>query len=509
MNRDAGRLVLFGSTGGNTVMADGLQVQLPRRAAIRWWTLLAAWAAWCGLVNQDVTIGAEPVSLPPNIVILFADDLGYGDLGCCGARDIRTPNLDRLAREGRRFTDFYVSQPVCTASRASLLTGCYAHRVGLAGALNHSSTNGIPDADVLLPELCRSKGYATAIYGKWHLGHLPKFNPLRNGFDHYVGIPYSNDNSRYHPIVKDIPPLPLMENERVIGEDPDQSCFTRWFTERAVEFIEANRERPFFLYVPHVMPHVPIFASDKFRGRSERGLYGDVVEELDWGVGEVLAALQRCGVDRRTLVIFMSDNGPFLSYGNHAGSAGIFREGKLTTFEGGVRTPCIMRWPTVIPAGSECHEAAGTIDLLPTIARLINATEPTVRPLDGRDIGPLLRGEPQARSPHDALLFYSGAELQAVRSGQWKLHLPHDYLTVDGEPGRNGKPANWENLKPESIEQSGIRGIASRHGYAVRRIELSLFDLAADPRESLNVAAEHPDVVARLKGLATALARDK
>jgi arylsulfatase len=455
------------------------------------------WASW-----MATTQSAAAAS--PNVVVLFADDLGYGDVGCFGAKDIRTPNLDRMARDGMRFTDFYVSQPVCTASRASLLTGCYAQRVGLAGALNHSSMQGIADRELLLPEICRGRGYATAIYGKWHLGHRAEFSPIRHGFEHFVGIPYSNDNSRYHPVVKDIPPLPWIENTRVVEEDPDQSRFTRRLTDLAVSFIEKNKDRPFFLYVPHVMPHVPIFATDAFRGRSARGLYGDAVEELDAGVGEVLAAIDRCQLANNTLVLFLSDNGPFLSYGEHAGSAGELREGKLTTFEGGVRVPMIARWPSVVPAGSVCREPAATIDLLPTIRQLVNGAVPERR-LDGRDIGPLLRGEPGARSPHEALLFYEGQTLQAIRMGPWKLHLPHPYLTVAGAPGRNGKPSNFENLKPESIQQSGIRGVASRHGYTVRELDLSLFDLASDPGERRNLAGEHPDLIAKLRAAAAAI----
>jgi arylsulfatase A-like enzyme len=242
--------------------------------------------------------------------------------------------------------------------------------------------------------------------------------------------------------------------------------------------IEKDKSRPFFLYVPHVMPHVPIFASKRFLGRSRRGLYGDVIEEIDWSVGEILAAVRKQGLDERTPVIFTSDNGPFLSYGEHAGSAAPLREGKLTTFEGGIRTPCIMRWPGKVPAGRVCDDLISSIDLLPTIAGLIGA-ELTRRRIDGKDAWPLISGQEGAATPHDAFYYYAGQELQAVRSGRWKLHFPHEYLTVAGTPGRDGKPANFENLKPKSIQQSGIHGIASRHGYKVRRIGLSLYDLEA------------------------------
>ena len=449
--------------------------------------------------------GAEPMK--PNIVIFFTDDQGYADVGCFGAKDIRTPNIDSLAQAGTRFTNFYVSQPVCTASRASLMTGCYANRVGLQGALNHTSREGIHPDEGLLPELCKSQGYATACYGKWHLGTAPMFLPTRHGFDDYLGIPYSNDNTKYHPVLsKSMPPLPLYDGEKIVAEDPDQAQFTRMFTERAVKFIDEHAEQPFLLYMPHVMPHVPIFASDDFRGRSQRGLYGDVIEELDWSLGEVLKALTKNKLDERTLVIFASDNGPFLSYGEHAGSAKPLREGKLTTFEGGVRVPCIMRWPGVIPAGRTCDEVCATIDLVPTIGKLIGAKLPE-RKLDGLDIGPLLK-DPDAKSPHDVLYFYAGTELQALRGGKWKLHFPHPYLTVAAEPGVGGKPSNWGKLEPKSITQSGLEGIASRHGYRVEQLELSLFDLDADPGESRNVAAAHPEVVKRLQSLASQARQD-
>jgi arylsulfatase A-like enzyme len=451
--------------------------------------------------------GTPGPTSPPNIVLVFTDDQGYADVGCFGARDFQTPNLDRMAAEGTRFTSFCVAQAVCTASRAALMTGCYANRVSMSGALNHTSRTGIHPDEVLLPEICKSRGYATAIFGKWHLGTLAEFGPLRNGFDEYLGIPYSNDNSKYHPIVRDMPPLPLCDGEKVVETDPDQSQFTRRFTERAVRFIEANRSRPFFLYVPHVMPHVPIFASEKFLGRSRRGLYGDVIEEIDWSVGEILAAIRTHGLDEKTLVIFASDNGPFLSYGDHAGSAAPLREGKLTTFEGGVRTPCIMRWPGKIPAGRVCDDLISSIDLLPTIARLIGA-DPPAKQIDGKDVWPLLSGREGATTPHEAFYYYAAEELQAVRSEQWKLHFPHEYLSVAGPPGRDGKPANFENLKPKSIQQSGIQGIASRHGYEVRRIELSLYDLAADPGETRNLAGEHPEMVKRLSKLAEAARAD-
>ena len=387
---------------------------------------------------------------PPNVVLILTDDQGYGDVGCYGATRFRTPNMDSLAKDGTRFTSFYVSQPVCTASRASLLTGCYANRVGFAGALNPTSLNGIHERELLLSELLKEKGYATAIFGKWHLGYPSRFNPLNHGFDEYFGLPFSNDNSNeYHPIIRTGPPLPLFDGHTIVARDPDQSQFTRQFTERAVKFIDANHEQPFFLYVPHVMPHVPIFASAHFKGRSDGGLYGDVIEELDWSVGQILAALRKYDLDDDTLVIFTSDNGPWLSYGEHAGSAGALRGGKLTTFEGGVRVPCMMRWPGRIPPGRTCDEFVTSMDLLPTIAGIANAELPKHR-IDGKDVWRLIQGKVQ-KSPHEAFYYYAGSDLHAVRSGDWKLHFPHPFLEVAGEPGKGGKPANFENLTPNAI----------------------------------------------------------
>jgi arylsulfatase A len=421
----------------------------------------------------------EKAPRPPNFVIVYADDLGYGDLGCYGAKKIRTPNLDRMAKEGVRFTDFYVAQAVCSASRTALLTGCYPNRLGILGALNPMSQHGISDREQTIADVLKPKGYATGIFGKWHLGHHPPFLPTRHGFDVYFGLPYSNDmlpkpsNPKY-------PALPLIEGNKTIATNPDQDQLTTRYTERAVRFIADNKDRLFFLYVPHTMPHVPLGVSAKFRGKSEQGVYGDVVEELDWSVGQILAALKEQGLEERTLVIFTSDNGPWLSYGNHGGSAGPLREGKGTSWEGGVREPCLMRWPGHIPAGHVCREPAMTIDILPTLARLAGAELPKL-PIDGKDVWPLIAGKPGARSPQEAYYFYWDRELQAVRSGQWKLHFPHAYRTLGDRPGgRDGKPAEYKQA----------------------RTELALFDLEKDPGETTNVADQHPDVVERLKKLA-------
>src|SRR5688572_678232 len=337
-------------------------------------------------VASTQAASAQDVKRPPNVVIVFADDLGYGDLGCYGARGYQTPHLDRMAAEGARFTDFYVAQAVCSASRAALLTGRYSNRVGILGALGPGAKNGIKDAELTLGEVFKSRGYATAAFGKWHLGDHDPYLPADNGFDEYFGLPYSNDMWPRHPEnPRGYPPLPLIDGKRKVAEMPDQRMLTTWYTERAVSFIDGIKDEPFFLYLPHSMPHVPLFVSAKHVGKTERGPFGDVIAEIDWSVGQVLDALKRNGLDDNTLVVFSSDNGPWLSYGDHAGSAGPLREGKGTTFEGGVRVPAIFRWPGRIPAGAVCREPAMTIDLLPTLANLIGAQLPAGHVVDGKD----------------------------------------------------------------------------------------------------------------------------
>lgn len=416
---------------------------------------------------------------PPNIVVIFCDDLGYADVGCFGAKGYKTPNIDELARQGVRFTDFYVAQAVCSASRAALLTGCYPHRIGIKGALGPQSKVGISSNELTIAEMLKPRGYVTGIFGKWHLGHQPQFLPTRHGFDEYFGLPYSNDMWPHHPTTPtNYPPLPLIEGEHVVQLMPDQTRLTTWYTERAVKFIERNKDRPFFLYVPHSMPHVPLFVSEKFQGKSRRGLFGDVLMEIDWSVGQITRALKEQGLDNNTLVLFSSDNGPWLSYGDHAGSAGELREGKGTAFEGGMRVPFIARWPGRIPAGTVSREPAMTIDLLPTIARLVGARLPA-HPIDGLDIWPLLSGTRGAKSPHEALYFYWDAGLHAVRSGPWKLHFAHDY--VHPEPvGGGGQPGKVLTLKTG----------------------LALYNLETDVSEKRDVSAEHPEIVARLQALA-------
>jgi len=443
---------------------------------------------------------------PPNIILFLTDDQGYADVGCFGAQGFKTPNLDRMAAEGIKCTSFYVAQPVCTASRAALMTGCYSNRVGLFGALNHTSTIGISDDEVLIPQFCKKQGYATACFGKWHLGHHPKFSPLRHGFDTFAGLPYPNDNGPNHPTIRGLPPIPWFEDEEITRYDPDQNVFTRELTERSVKFMEQHKDKPFFLYLAHIMPHVPIHAGEAFRGKSGAGLYGDVIEEVDWSMGVILDTLKRLKLDDNTLLLFTSDNGPFLSYGDHAGSALPYRGGKLTTFEGGVRMPFIARWPGKIPAGRTSDELITGMDLYPTLAKLIGAPLPSYR-IDGKDIWPLLAGS-NPKSPHDTFFYYGGEELHAVRSGKWKLHFPHQYLEVAGAPGRDGRPSNFENLKPLPPTASGLEGIASRHGYKVMDLPLSLFDLEKDPGETTDVSAAHPDVVKRLSDLAETMRAD-
>jgi arylsulfatase A-like enzyme len=434
--------------------------------------LLAILPAWTGrAVGRD-----EPKRLP-NFVIILADDMGRGDLGCYGSTTIATPNLDRMAAEGMRFTDFYVPQAVCSASRAGLLTGCYPNRIGILGALGPTSKNGISDDEKTIAQVLKPRGYVTAVYGKWHLGYQPQFLPRRHGFDDYYGLPYSNDMWPKHPTAK-FPDLPLIAGEKTIALNPDQTKLTTDYTERAVNFIEKSKDRPFFLYVAHNMPHVPLHVSDKFKGKSKAGLYGDVIEEIDWSVGEILAALKKNGIDDRTMVIFTSDNGPWLSYGNHGGSAGELREGKGTTWEGGVRMPGIARWPGRIKEKQIHHGPVMTIDILPTLAKLAGAPLPK-NTIDGRDIGQVLfEGK---ETPQEAYYFYWNRELQAVRSGNWKLHFPHEYITLAGKPGGvDGKPA------PLAREKT----------------PLALYDLAGDIGETTNVVEKFPQVVERLTKLA-------
>ncbi len=456
------------------------------------WRLGAA-AAAVSLVPQIAE--TAPPARKPNLVIIFTDDQGYADVGVFGAEGFETPNLDRMAGEGRRFTNFHVAQPVCSASRAALLTGCYSNRIGIHGALGPDAKHGISDMEVTLAQLVKSRGYATGMVGKWHLGHHPQFLPVHHGFDEYFGLPYSNDMWPFHPTAKPgaYPPLPLIDGDRVVNPNvthKDQEQLTRLYTERAVRFIEKHKEGPFFLYFAHSMPHVPLHVGDRFRGKSKQGLYGDVIMEIDWSVGEVLNKLRDLGIERETLVVFTSDNGPWLSYGNHSGSAGLLREGKGTCWEGGTRTPCIMRWPGRIPSGTTCGDMLMTIDIFPTVARLVGARLPGHR-IDGLDAWPIIAGEKGARNPHKAYFYYyEQNQLQAVVTGdgRWKLQLPHTYRTLGGgAAGMDGKPGPYQQVKLESPE---------------------LYDLATDVGERTDVAGRHTDIVKRLEELADDMRAD-
>ncbi len=429
-------------------------------------------------------LSEEVETSPPNIVIVLTDDQGYEDLGVYGSPDILTPNIDRLAARGTQFTRFYVAQPVCSASRAALLTGCYPNRVGISGALGPNARRALAKEEVTIAEMLKPLGYATACFGKWHLGDHPDYLPPGQGFDEYFGIPYSNDMWPYHPwqgTVFNFPPLPLIEGTEVIDTLEDQQMLTTWLTERAVDFIDRHAEEPFFLYVPHPQPHVPLFVSDKFRGKSEAGLYGDVIMEIDWSVGQIMEALERNGLTENTIVMYTSDNGPWLSYGTHSGRTGPLREGKGTTWEGGVRVPFIASWPGHIPAGRVTDTPMMTIDILPTLAEVTGAKLPE-RTLDGMNVWPLLSGQEGAGNPHEAyFLYYRNNELQGVISDGWKLMLPHTYRTLAGREGRDdGLPIDYE------MNETGVE----------------LYNLSDDISESTDVADQHPEVVERLMKLA-------
>jgi arylsulfatase A len=429
----------------------------------------------------------------PNVVIIYIDDMGYADIGPFGAKGYSTPNLDRMAAEGTKFTSFYSAQPICSASRASLMTGCYANRVGFSGAIHPHNPWGISSNEMTIAQVCKQRGYATAIFGKWHLGDAMRFLPLQHGFDEYFGLPYSNDmtphprwpGDHYH---KGYVPLPLINQNTVVNPDVGdaaQNMLTTWYTEHAVSFIRRHKDQPFFLYVPHSMVHVPLHVSDKFRGQTKRGLFGDVVEEIDWSVGQILKEIKRDGLDDKTLVMFCSDNGPWLVFGDHAGSAYPLREGKTTSWDGGVREPTLMRWPGHIPAGRVCDAPMMTIDMLPTIANLIGAPLPP-RKIDGLDISSVILGETD-KSPHDALYFYNHVnDLMAVRSGKWKLEFPRAYptLVVGGKGGAPGR------MKKVSIKTE------------------ELYDLDTDPGEHHDVAAEHPEVTKELEAYADSMRAD-
>ena len=421
---------------------------------------------------------------PPNIVIIFLDDSGWADFRPFGNPEYLTPHVLQLAREGCRFSQFYVPQAVCSASRAALLTGCYPGRTKVFGALPPEA-RGLDPQYATLGEVLKARGYRTAVFGKWHVGDQPETRPLARGFDENCGLMYSNDMWKYHPSNPEYWgqwTLKYWENGKIKIDaltPDDQPMLTTWYTEHAVDFINRNTKDPFFLYVPHSMPHVPIFCSDKFKGRSELGLYADVIMEIDWSVGQIIAALAENGLEENTVVIFSSDNGPWISYGNHAGKTP-FREAKATTFDGGVRSACIIKYPKEIRAGAVSENVFCSIDILPTVCHLSGAELPD-NEIDGKNVWDLVVGKKDARNPHEYYAFSCDDQMQGVISGdgRWKLHLPHEYPTLV-EAGRDGRPGSYKRVS----------------------IELSLFDMKNDPYETVNVIGQYPDVASQMQEFA-------
>ncbi|RIH67298.1 arylsulfatase [Mariniphaga sediminis] len=433
----------------------------------------------------------EKVKKPVNFVVIYLDDMGYGDLTQTGAIGYRTPNLDQMAAQGMFFSHYYAPQAVCSASRAGLLTGCYPNRIGFAGALSHRSKTGISAEEETIAEVLKKKGYSTAIFGKWHLGVQDKFLPTRHGFDEFYGIPYSNDMWPLHPRGPgSFPDLPLFENETIVNPavgPEDQAQFTTAFTERAVSFIQENRENSFFVYLAHPMPHVPLYVSDKFKGKSQQGLYGDVLMEIDWSVGQIIQTLKETGLDENTLVVFTSDNGPWINYGNHAGSTGGLREGKGTSFEGGQRVPCLMYWKGVISPGTVDNNLISGIDILPTLAEIADAPLPEKK-IDGVSILPLIKGETAEPPRKSFWYYYRRNSLEAVQDGRWKLVFPHPGRTYTGfEPGKDGQPGTVDENYPFGA---------------------GLYDLRRDPGERYNLLEYHPKIAERLEKIAAEARED-
>jgi arylsulfatase A-like enzyme len=432
------------------------------------------------------SIAAKESQPPPNVVIIFLDDSAYADFHPFGHPAYKTPHVAKLAEQGLRLNQFYVPQAVCSASRSALLSGCYPGRTKVFGA-HGPKGRGLDPKFMTMAEMFRKKGYATAHFGKWHCGDQPETRPLARGFDEHAGLMYSNDMWKYHPVNPKgygRHPLQYWENGKVTiaeMEKADQKNLTQWSTRYAVDFIRRKKEQPFFLYLAHSMPHVPLFCSDAFEGRSGAGLFGDVIMEIDWSVGEVMQALTEAGVEGNTVVVFSSDNGPWSEYGNHAGVTP-YREHKTTTFDGGVRSAAILKYPGKIRGGSRLERAICSIDLLPTLAHITGCTLPG-NEIDGKNIWPLISGAPGAENPHAYYAFSNGKHFEALISGdgRWKLHLPHSYRHVD-EPGKDGMPGRTSHPK----------------------LELSLFDMEKDPFETSNVIESYPEIAAQLMQLADA-----
>ena len=456
-----------------------------------WVAALTLWGA--------ATSEAAPEDRPPNFILIFADDLGYADLGCYGARDFETPHLDRIAAEGARLTHFYVPSSVCSASRAALLTGCYPDRVGVTGVFFPTrasegqsagpGTKGLHPDEITIAEVLKSKGYATACIGKWHLGDHSDFLPTKQGFDTYFGIPYSNDMGWWEgkpaTYKQDFPPIPLLEGESLLEENPDQRTLTRRYTERAVAFIETHADEPFFLYLPHTMPHVPLFVSERFGGTAAYGLYGDVIQEIDWGVGVILRTLEKEGLDENTLVVFTSDNGPWLIKGARGGRADPLRDGKSTRYEGGHRVPCVMRWTGKIPPATTLDGLLSTIDLLPTFAGLAGAELDPERKIDGIDAWDYLSGKSDT-SPRDTF-FYSP---HVVRQGSWKLMMPGTYREVYPAPDPETKGrVTYDHARLYHLHDE-IAETRSRHEDADQKARVeAMTKLCRDYQEALETEA--------------------
>lgn len=428
----------------------------------------------------------------PNIILIYTDDQGFADLGCYGAEGFATPAINSLAANGIRFTNFYAPQAVSSASRAGLLTGCYPNRVGIAGALMPHDFKGIGSNEETLPEMLKKAGYATGGFGKWHLGSLPMFHPVHHGFDVWYGIPYSVDmlpmeydgtpsKAGQHRFT--YPPLPLYQNEEVIAETSDLQgidTLTRWLTSKALDFIDSNAGKPFFLYFPHPMPHTPLGVSEPFRNTSEQGKYGDVIQEIDASTGLLVERLRQHSLLDNTLIIFTSDNGPWLNFGDHAGSAGGLREGKGTCWEGGLRVPCVMHWPGKIPAGQVTGNIASAIDILPTLCDITGSEWPKLK-TDGVSLWPLMQGDTNANPRQTFLYYYENNQLQAIRYGFWKLVYPHTYRSYQGvEPGKNGMPGP----------------------YNTANCQKELYNLFSDPYETQNIIAFFPEIVVMIDSIA-------